>query len=99
MEEGGSIATLGYTGLDWFGVGDYDNDSIPDCIQQFSGFMNTHFFKNYGQNDIHIIGDVHTQTLIDYIAVHPPMSYVLDCKTVEEFTLLGDPSLQMVASL
>ena len=98
MKEGGSIATLGYTGLDWFAVGDDDNDGIPDCTQYYSGFMNTHFFKNYGQNNIHVLGEIHTQTIIDYIMVHPPMSFVLDCKTVQEFVLLGDPSLQLVAS-
>jgi len=99
MKEGGSIATLGYTGLDWFAVGDDNNDGIPDCTQFYSGFMNTHFFKNYGQNNITILGQTHTQTLIDYITVHPPMNFVLDCKTVEEFTLLGDPSLHMVAKI
>ena len=99
MKEGGSIATLGYTGLDWFAIGDYNEDGIPDCTQFYSGFMNTHFFKNYGENNIHILGQAHTQTIIDFINTHPPMNYELDCKTVEEFVLLGDPSLHMVASL
>jgi hypothetical protein len=92
---GGSIATLAYSGLDWFAVGDYDGDGIPDCTQAYSGFANTHFFKNYGENDLTILGEAHTQTLIDYINTHPPMDYVLDAKTVEEFVLLGDPSLQL----
>jgi len=92
---GGSIATLAYTGLDWFAEGDYDQDGIPDCTQYFSGFTNTHFFKNYGQNNIHILGETHTQTLIDYLEAFPPMNEVHDCKTVEEFTLLGDPTLNM----
>ncbi len=93
MKQGGSIATLGFTGLDWFAVGDDDHDGIPDCTQQFSGFMNTHFFKNYGVHNITILGQVHAQTVKDYINTHPPMNFELDCKTVEEFVLLGDPSL------
>lgn len=98
-KDGGSIATLAYTGLDWFATGDYDNDGIPDCTQYLSGFTNTHFFKNYGINNIHILGETHTQTLIDYLNTHPPMNQVHDCKTVQEFVLLGDPTLQMEATI
>lgn len=92
---GGSIAIMAYTGLDWFAEGDYDEDGIPDCIQYYSGFANTNFFKNYGVNNITILGQAHTQTLIDYINAFPPMDERHDCKTVEEFALLGDPSLQI----
>ncbi len=93
MKQGGSIATLGFTGLDWFAVGDEDNDNIPDCTQQYSGFMNTHFFKNYVTHNITVLGHIHAQTLTDYISAHPPMNFELDCKTIEEFVLIGDPSL------
>jgi hypothetical protein len=92
---GGCIAIMGYTGLDWFAIGDYDHDDIPDCIQYYSGYANTHFFKNYGINNITILGNAHTQTLIDYLTDFPPMNQLLDCKTVQEFALIGDPSLQI----
>ena len=92
---GGSIAIMGYTGLDWFATGDYNDDEIPDCTQFYSGFANVNFFKNYGVNDLTILGQAHTQTLIDYINEYPPMDEKLDCKTVQEFALLGDPSLQI----
>ena len=92
---GGGIAIMAYTGLDWFAVGNGDNDTIPDCTQYLSGFCNTHFFKNYGVNNMTILGQAHSQTLIDYIETHPTDTDRLDCKTVEEFTLLGDPSLQI----
>ncbi len=95
VSKGGSIATMGYAGLDWFAEGDYNNDSIPDCTQFFSGFANTHFFLNYGVNNMTVLGQAHTQTLIDYLNVYPPMAEKLDCKTVQEFVLLGDPSLQI----
>lgn len=94
-KNGGSIATMAYAGLDWFAEGDYNNDSIPDCVQFYSGFMNTQFFKNYGVNNITILGQTHTQTLTDYLNAFPPMQDRLDCKTVQEFVLLGDPSLQI----
>ncbi|MCK5458350.1 MAG: peptidase C25, partial [Thermoplasmatales archaeon] len=81
--------------LDWFATGDSNGDDIPDCTQFYSGFANTHFFKNYGVNNITILGQTHSQTLIDYINEHPPMDEKLDYKTVQEFALLGDPSLQI----
>lgn len=95
VKNGGSIATMAYTGLDWFAEGDYNNDSIPDCVQFFSGYVNTQFFKNYGVNAITMLGEAHTQSLIDYLTMFPPMEEKLDCKTVQEFVLLGDPSLKI----
>jgi len=95
VKNGGSIATMAYTGLDWFAEGDADNDSIPDCVKFYSGFIDTQFFKNYGVNNKTILGQAHTQALIDYLDAYPPMLYKLDAKTVQEFVLLGDPSLQI----
>jgi len=95
VKNGGSIATMAYTGLDWFAEGDYNNDSIPDCTQFLSGYTNTQFFKNYGVNNKTILGQAHTQALIDYLNAYPPMLEKLDAKTVQEFVLLGDPSLQI----
>ena len=42
-----------------------------------------------------ILGDAYAQALIDYLNFYPPMMEKLDCKTVQEFVLLGDPSLQI----
>jgi len=95
VKNGGSIATMAYTGLDWFATGDFNNDSIPDCTQFYSGYANTQFFKNYGVNNTTILGQAHSQALIDYLNAYPPMQEKLDCKTVQEFVLLGDPSLQI----
>lgn len=95
VKNGGSIATMAYSGLDWFATEDWNNDTIPDCTQFYSGYANTQFFKNYGVNNTTILGQAHTQTLIDYLNAYPPMLEKLDAKTVQEFVLLGDPSLQI----
>jgi hypothetical protein len=95
VKNGGSIATMAYSGLDWFATEDWNNDTIPDCTQFYSGYANTQFFKNYGVNKTTILGQTHTQTLIDYLNAYPPMLEKLDAKTVQEFVLLGDPSLQI----
>ena len=95
MANKGSIATLGYAGLDWFATGDGDDDGIPDCTQYFSGFLNTRFFMEYGDNGLRVLGELHGQTLTDYLNVHFPSTEPLDYKTVEEWVLLGDPSLMV----
>ena len=58
---------MAYAGLDWFSEGDYDGDGIPDCVQYLSGYMNTHFFKNYGEQNMTILGQAHAQALTDYL--------------------------------
>ncbi|MEA2054233.1 MAG: C25 family cysteine peptidase, partial [Candidatus Thermoplasmatota archaeon] len=93
--DGGAIATIGYAGLDWFAVGDDDKDGIPDCTQYFSGFLNVNFFVEYGDNGLDILGEIHGQTLNDYLNKHFPSSERLDWKTIEEWVLLGDPSLKV----
>ncbi|MBN1280294.1 MAG: hypothetical protein JXA00_01450 [Candidatus Thermoplasmatota archaeon] len=95
VPKGGSIATMAYTGLDWFAEGDYNTDGIPDCVQFLSGYANTKVFYNYGVNNKTMLGQAHTQALIDYLTTFPPMNDKLDCKTVQEFVLLGDPSLHI----
>ncbi len=92
---GGSIATLGYTGYDYFAIGDYDDDEIPDCIQYLSGFLHVHFFKEYGINETDILGIAHVNTLIRYITELNPYNDRYDAKTVAEWVLFGDPSLKI----
>jgi hypothetical protein len=95
MKNGGSVATIANTALDWFSESDSNHDGIPDAVQFLQGYINTQFFKNYGVNNMTVLGKTHTQALTDYLNAFPPMQDKLDCKTVQEWTLLGDPSLQI----
>jgi len=92
--DGGSIATMGYTGYDWFATGD-DGDGIPDCTQYLSGFLHVNFFEEYGVNGVNILGITHVNTLTKYITHLDPYGDAYDAKTVEEWTLFGDPSLMI----
>ena len=92
--DGGSIATMGYTGYDWFATGD-DGDGIPDCTQYLSGFLHVNFFEEYGVNGVNILGITHANTLTKYITHLDPYGDAYDAKTVEEWTLFGDPSLMI----
>ena len=93
--DGGSIATLAYTGYDWFSIGDGNEDGIPDCVQRLSGYMNVHVFKQYGVDGRRMLGEIHGGAQADYLNELFPTSEVLDYKTVEEFALFGDPSLKI----
>ena len=92
---GGAIASVGNTGLGYGYIGDYNNDSIPDSIQGLGGWIDTEFFRIYGQEGKDIVGELHTTALANYVATFPVMKDNIDCKTVEEWVLLGDPSLKI----
>jgi len=96
IKNGGSIATIGNTGLGWES---YDEA----CIDDLSGWIETHFFEVYANSDEinQTLGKVHSQTISDYITVFSP-NYggesdlnTKDRKTVEQWVLFGDPSLKI----
>ena len=67
----------------------------PDCIEKFGGYIETLFFKEYGVENIDILGEIWGQAVTDYLNVYPGMSDQTDCKTVEQWVLFGDPSLKI----
>ncbi len=113
---GGSIATIGCTGLGYGTIGDGPSppdeipgsvpDGIPDCIQYLGGWIESHFFEVYHYDSIRILGETYGQTLTDYLnqfpidwnmnwMEHTQSATLVDCKTVQEWVLLGDPSLHI----
>jgi hypothetical protein len=99
QKNGGTIATIGNTGLGYGAEGDFDENNIPDGIEYYGGRIEMEFFKEYG-NGRDILGDAHSQAIQNYINTFPCMgkwsegSWV-DCKTVQQWALLGDPSLKI----
>jgi len=91
QKHGGSIATIGNTGLGW-GVPGSNSMNYQD------GYITTHFFQVYASlsgKGNHSLGEIHSQTISDYIEVFPTNNDPKDRKTVEEWVLLGDPSLRI----
>ncbi|UCF13561.1 MAG: hypothetical protein JSW06_04700 [Thermoplasmatales archaeon] len=96
---GGSIATIGETAIGYGMMGeggDLDGDGInePDCVEGLSGYINTQFFKTYNDS-VDILGKVWGDTINKYLDTFPGMGNLEDCKMVEEWVLLGDPSLKI----
>lgn len=88
--DGGAIASMGNTGLG------YGMPGKVLTIGGGDGWITIEFFKQYGAEHHKVLGDAYSQTLTSYIhnfdmndlkAGHP--------KTVEQWILLGDPSLMI----
>ena len=92
---GGSIATIGCSGL---GMTKEDKESFSGA----GDYLEPTFFKQYGVNGIDILGDTWAATISDYLDIYPidwntpaAWDYAIDAKTVQQWVLLGDPSLKI----
>jgi len=97
--DGGSIASLGNTGLGYGNVGnhsDIDGDGVdlPDTLEGLGGYQIVQFFKTYDEG-VDILGEVWGGAQKKYLDTFPGMDDQTDCKTVEQWPLLGDPSLKI----
>jgi hypothetical protein len=96
---GGSIATIGCTGLGPAAIGehgDLDGDGInePDTDEAYSSYMGIQFYKAFHEGS-HILGQTWGEGIKKYLDTYPGMNDQQDAKMVEQWALLGDPSLQI----
>ncbi|MBN2603558.1 MAG: peptidase C25 [Candidatus Thermoplasmatota archaeon] len=99
MPDTGAIATIGNTGYGWGSEGDVCTIGTGD------GWINTEFFRQYGEENQHILGIAFSQTIKSYINYHKALDLEywrhdygwdgVDEKTVQQWELLGDPSLMI----
>jgi len=97
---GGAIATIGNTGLGYEAggeVGDLDGNGInePDCVESLCGYLETGFFKGYQSHHINVLGKTWCYAIIEYLHIYPGMEQWSDAKTLEQWVLLGDPTLKI----
>jgi hypothetical protein len=95
----GAIAVMGNTGFGWGSEGDVCTIGTGD------GWLNTEFFRVYGQEGQHILGLAQSLAVSNYITNHKTFEYNywrndygwdgIDQKTVQQWMLLGDPSLEI----
>ena len=100
LDSGGNIATIGNTGLGYGLIGehgDVDGDGIeePDCVEGLGGWIESAFSQAYGELGKDILGETWGTAITSYINTFAVSKDQIDCKTVQEWALLGDPSLQI----
>lgn len=96
---GGSIATIGCTGLGPAAIGedgDQDGDGInePDCDEKYSSYMGIQFYKAFYEGH-DILGETWGYSIKKYLDTYPGMNDQQDAKMAEQWALLGDPSLKI----
>ncbi len=99
LPDTGAIATMGNTGFGWGSEGDVCTIGTGD------GWINTEFFRQYGEEDQHFLGMAYSQAISSYVDHHKTFELDywrhdygwdgIDEKTVEQWQLLGDPSLMI----
>ena len=86
---GGAIGSIGNTGLGIGYVNEYWNAGL-------SGWIMPRFYDCYTNQSKNILGEAHDQAIIDYIHIIGGVnSDSSDRKTIEEWMLIGDPSLKI----
>jgi hypothetical protein len=80
--------------LPWEGV-IVDGVDDPDCVEVNGGYIETQFFKFIGINNDQYVGSAWKDAVTSNLTVYPGMKNNLDAQTVEQWVLLGDPSLKI----
>jgi hypothetical protein len=86
-KDGGCIAIIANTGLGYGASG-------SDWNKSRGRVMEMNFFKSYSDG-YENLGETHGMDLIYYLNEFPPMDDQIDCKIVQQWALLGDPSLMI----
>jgi hypothetical protein len=87
---GGSIASIGNTGLGYGMPGINVNTGGGDS------WITIEFFKQYGAEGLHILGQTYEQTLTSYIDSFDMTDLAAGhAKTVQQWILFGDPTLKI----
>ena len=92
---GGAIAALTNTNLCYGIPGDSNNNNIPDDAEQYGGWLAVECLRLYGQENKTILGDIHQTAIANYIQKFSPVNTQTECKSVQEFILIGDPTLKI----
>ena len=86
--DGGAIATMGNTGLG-MGIGG------QDYVTGLDGWLFPRFFYHYGQDGQEYIGMAHSSAITDYVNEFDINSDSEDRQMIQQWALLGDPSLMI----
>jgi hypothetical protein len=93
--DAGAIAVLTNTNICFGSLGDKDHNGVLDDAESHGGFLAVELFRLYSQEGIQTLGLCHQQAISNYIDLFPVDADIIHCKSIQEFILLGDPSLQI----
>ena len=96
---GGSISTIGNTGLGYGTTGehgDLDGDGIiePDILEALGGFYFDKYYELF-DSGADRLGECHGGAIRNYLNVWPGMGTKTDAKEMSQMALIGDPSLKI----
>jgi hypothetical protein len=95
-KDGGTIAHIGDSSTAWGAAGDNDNNGIPDSAHDgLTTGLCTEFFRIIGEDESEILGSVYVQTMNNVIDMYTGSEKRVHCKCIQEFQLIGDPSLKI----
>jgi len=92
----GTIAHIGSSSTAWGSEGDANHDDIPDSVQNgYTTGLCIEFSKIIGEEEIDILGDVYNAAITKVVENHSAAEDRIQCKCVQTFNLIGDPSLKI----
>jgi len=94
-KDGGGIAVLTNTHICYAAIGDTNTNGIPDDVEIYGGFLAVETFRLYSEEEIDILGEIHSMAIKNYIPANPVNTNKIHCKSVLEWVLIGDPSLKI----
>lgn len=92
---GGAIAVLTQTHTCYGSYGDFNQNGINDDAEQFGGFLAVEVFRLFAEEGRQILGEVHGEAARNYVTNFPVNDNLYHCKSVQEWILIGDPSLMI----
>jgi len=107
MTGGGCIASIGNTGLGYGWVGGIDDLNGDGCaepvtLEGLGGYIGILFYRALSESSTKILGEIYNKAVKDYIDVFHPYNHgtsgngaKIDCKTVQQWPLFGDPTLKI----
>jgi hypothetical protein len=94
-KDGGAIAVLTNTNICYGTSGDINGNGIPDDAESLGGKLAVDVLRLHGEEEIETLGDIHCQTVMEYVSGFPVSGNKYHCKSVLEWILIGDPSLKI----
>lgn len=93
QKNGGSIATIANTGLGTHAMDDSDNNGVNDYLEIYDGWLELKFFELYSDENINMLGELHQESMTQYLNTFLGNYDEMDTKMVQQWQLFGDPSL------